>query len=179
MIDFEKIVAAAMADGYSEEEFAKQLTTALNKNKNKSKEEPKPTPEEEYTRKVKERADRAVKGGGQILLSEAIDILASCVFTLNPEWNLFCLDYFMQDLTKHVEISMEIISRINKLKTANPNPKDIADAYAVTFIETLFGVGDDKEEESPKENKSKETAGAPSHRSDDEILTSFFKSLGL
>lgn len=181
MIDFEKIVASAMAEGYSEEDLAKQLAEALNKNK--SKKESELTPKEKYVREVRERATKAISAN-KVNGSEAIDILASRVFALHPEWNLFCLQHFIKDLTKHVEMSIEITSQLNDLKTENPTPKNLADILVNMMIDTFLGEEKCDCEEctcDTSKNKSKEEkdAAAPVNRSDDQVLMSFLKSLGL
>lgn len=171
MIDFDKIIAAALAEGTSEHDIAEQFATAMNKNSN-AKRDREPTPEEKYIREVKGRADKAV-ASKQINLGDAFDILCSCVYTLRSDWSLDALKMFATTTRNSINMNIRACDRLSEQGEFN-------------LLDLLSAMLEDKDEKCDcgsdrgcAANKSKDDGGRSSHRSDEEVLVNFFKSLGL
>ena len=161
MTDFNKIIEAALAEGRSIEDIAKEMSDALNEAS-----KPKLDPREVYLDELQMLVDDAIDDE-EFDLEDSIAVLVLNVVENHPDWSLDAIKAFESSLENHIETTEKMVDCVE-------NDGNIFEMFGNMLTEALEGALGNK---SKDEKDCKR--GGQCHRSDDETLKHFLRGLGI
>ena len=108
MSDFNKIIEAALKEGRSIEDIAKEMSEALNE-----AQKPKVTPLEEYLDSLQAQIDDAM-ANEQFELDDAIALVTVCVVENHPDWSLEAVQTFEEGIRTSIESAEMLTDSLGK-----------------------------------------------------------------
>lgn len=155
MIDFDKIIRAAMDEGASVDDLAKQFSDALN-------EANKPSPRDEFIETIEKRFNEAIKKQ-HMSVSDMVDGLTLCIAQEYPKWDVEAIEAFYDATSRSVKDNAKLVDCV---------------ATGGSILDTIGSLIGEMVEESAEAKASKK-AGSQPHRSDEEKLAMFLRGLGI